>query len=79
MSLKWEILLAGIRLLFVIAPFMNLDRFELAGNALKTAKEFANVNNCRAMLVTLPVELFVKYWLKPTPLVQPARRAYLRS
>jgi len=61
MSLKWEILLSVIRLLFVLAPFMDIGReFGLAGNSLENAREFANAGNCRAMLVTFPVELFIR-------------------
>ena len=62
MSLKWEILLSVIRLLFVLAPFMNIRgrRFGLAGNSLTNAREFANAANSRAMIVTFPVEVFVR-------------------
>lgn len=62
MSLKWEILLSVTRLLFVLAPFMNIRgrRFGLVGNPLANAKEFANAANSRAMIVTFPVEIFVR-------------------
>ena len=61
MSLKWEILLAVIRLLFVVAPFMSIGKeFGLIGTTLDKAKEFANAGNGRAILVTFPIELFVR-------------------
>ena len=59
MAWEWEVLLGVVRLLFLLAPFTNVEnRFSIEPNKLTETKEFAQASSCRAMLVSFPVELF---------------------
>lgn len=60
MSWEWEVLTALVRFLFLLAPFLNVSKdFALTGVNLAEAKEMALAGSCRAMLVSLPAQLFL--------------------
>lgn len=60
MSWEWEALGAVVRILFLLAPFVDVDKhFALAGDYIKEAREFALVGSCRAMLVSFPAQLLL--------------------
>jgi hypothetical protein len=64
MSWHWYILVAAVRLLFLWVPCLldakgKKDEFALANGTLDEAREFANANNCRSILVSFPLVIFI--------------------
>src|SRR4051812_11690516 len=60
MSWEWEALAALVRVLFLLAPFMDVAKdFTLVGDTLNEAKEFALAGSCRAMLVSFPAQFLL--------------------
>ena len=54
----WLLIVAAVRLLFLLAPFMVVHK-HFALNNLVEAKEFAKAGACKAALVSYPALLFV--------------------
>ncbi|WDD98823.1 hypothetical protein [Thalassomonas actiniarum] len=59
MSYEWYILTAIVRVSFLLVPFFNVEKdFNLAGDELEEAKEFAKAANCKTILLSFPVLIF---------------------
>ncbi|WP_095194343.1 hypothetical protein [Pseudomonas sp. Irchel 3A7] len=55
MSWEWLILIAIVRLLFVIAPFLKMiDHFAFSKEYAEEAQDFARACACKAMLLSFP-------------------------
>ncbi len=59
MSWEWEVLAAVVRLLFLLAPFMDVAKDFVLGDSLAEAREFALAGSCRAMLVSFPAQFLL--------------------
>ena len=69
MEWQWDVLTAVVRLLFLLAPFMNVAKdFSLAGANLIEAREFANAGATRAILVSFPLQALITIWTSASKL-----------
>ncbi len=58
MTWKWFILTASVKLILLVAPFLDVsDEFNLAGDTLAEAKEYAAVSSTMSMLFSTPILL----------------------
>src|ERR1035441_5919566 len=58
MTWKWLILTASVKLILLIAPFVDVsDEFNLVGDTLAEAKEYAAVCSTMSMLFSTPILL----------------------
>lgn len=58
MTLKWLVLTTFVKAIFLVAPFLDISSdFNLSGDELAEAKEFAAASSTKAMLFASPILL----------------------